>query len=69
MPGVREPAIRQGVDEFLSAAGYRYFITDAHLARAGTPLDPYGGGSELDAAIDAYRDRDRRFGGIEAQTA
>ncbi len=32
---------RRGIEEHLAAAGFRYFFTDAHLARAGTPLGTY----------------------------
>jgi len=32
---------RPGTDEFVAAAGYRYFFVDAHLAAAGTPLSVY----------------------------
>src|SRR5213078_941991 len=33
---------RRGIEEHLADAGFRYFFTDAHLARAGTPLGAYG---------------------------
>ena len=33
---------RPGIEEQLAAAGFRYFFTDAHLARAGEPLGTYG---------------------------
>ena len=32
---------RPGTDEFVAAAGYRYFFVDAHLAAAGVPLSVY----------------------------
>ncbi len=32
---------RPGTEEFVAAAGFRYFFTDAHLAAAGMPLSPY----------------------------
>ena len=32
---------RPGTDEFVAAAGFRYFFADAHMAAAGTPLSPY----------------------------
>jgi len=32
---------RPGTDEFVAAAGYRYFFVDAHVAAAGTPLSVY----------------------------
>src|SRR3989454_2186396 len=32
---------RRGIEDHLAAAGFRYFFTDAHLARAGTPLGMY----------------------------
>jgi 1,4-alpha-glucan branching enzyme len=33
--------VRRGVEEHLAAAGFRYFFTDAHLARAGIALGTY----------------------------
>jgi 1,4-alpha-glucan branching enzyme len=42
LPGVSRSRNRTGIDEFLGALGYRYFITDAHLAQAGNPLEQYG---------------------------
>jgi len=33
---------RRGIEEHLADAGFRYFFTDAHLARAGTALGGYG---------------------------
>jgi len=33
---------RRGIEEHLADAGFRYFFTDAHLARAGSPLGAYG---------------------------
>ncbi len=35
-------ALRAGIEEHLAAAGFRYFFTDAHLARAGSALGAYG---------------------------
>jgi 1,4-alpha-glucan branching enzyme len=32
---------RPGTDEFIAAAGYRYFFTDAHMAAAGIPWSAY----------------------------
>src|SRR5439155_1719228 len=32
---------RRAIEDHLAAAGFRYFFTDAHLARAGTPLGMY----------------------------
>jgi 1,4-alpha-glucan branching enzyme len=40
--GKREGRVRPGTEEQLAAAGFRYFFTDAHLARAGSPLGAYG---------------------------
>jgi 1,4-alpha-glucan branching enzyme len=37
-----ECAYRPGIEKFLAEAGFRYFFTDAHLAKAGTPLVAYG---------------------------
>ena len=36
-----ECAYRPGVEAHLADAGFRYFFTDAHLARAGAPLGAY----------------------------
>ena len=33
---------RRGIEEHLADAGFRYFFTDSHLARAGSPLGAYG---------------------------
>src|SRR5947208_568282 len=33
---------RRGIEEHLADAGFRYFFTDAHLARASSPLGAYG---------------------------
>jgi len=38
----RGKKVRRGVEQHLSDAGFRYFFTDAHLARAGSPLGAYG---------------------------
>ncbi len=36
------PAVtRVGIEEHLAAAGFRYFVVDAHLAHAGAPLGGY----------------------------
>src|SRR5437870_7182887 len=32
---------RRGIEEHLADAGFRYFFTDAHLARPGRPLGAY----------------------------
>lgn len=40
-PGGRVVAERPGVEEYLAAAGYEFFVTDAHLAAAGMPLGAY----------------------------
>jgi 1,4-alpha-glucan branching enzyme len=37
-----EPRMRPGIEEYLAAAGFRYFFTDAHLAHAGSALGDYG---------------------------
>ncbi|HYT82916.1 MAG TPA: 1,4-alpha-glucan branching protein domain-containing protein [Gemmatimonadales bacterium] len=44
LPGSGVPArgVRRGIEEHLADAGFRYFFTDAHLARAGSPLGAYG---------------------------
>ena len=33
---------RPGIEEHLEEAGFRFFFTDSHLARAGAPLGAYG---------------------------
>jgi 1,4-alpha-glucan branching enzyme len=40
-PGSRG-RVRRGIEQHLADAGFRYFFTDAHLARAGSPLGAYG---------------------------
>ena len=42
MPGEPARAIRRGIEEHLSEAGYRYFYVDSHMAHAGAPLGIYG---------------------------
>ena len=37
-PGATPSAHRAGIDEHLSAAGFRYFFVDAHIVDAGSPL-------------------------------
>lgn len=39
--GYRPPGERAGLETHLDAVGFRYFVTDAHLAGAGTPLSIY----------------------------
>ena len=34
--------IRPGIEEYVGAAGFRYFFVDSHLASAGRPLGIYG---------------------------
>ncbi len=43
----RAGEVRRGIDEHLSHVGYRWFVVDAHLARAGVPADPYDPDAEL----------------------
>ena len=38
----RGKKVRRGIEQHLADAGFRYFFTDAHLARAGSPLGAYG---------------------------
>jgi 1,4-alpha-glucan branching enzyme len=38
----RGKKVRAGIEQHLADAGFRYFFTDAHLARAGSPLGAYG---------------------------
>ena len=38
----RGQKVRRGIEQHLADAGFRYFFTDAHLARAGGPLGTYG---------------------------
>jgi 1,4-alpha-glucan branching enzyme len=40
LPGVT-PRVRDGIETHLTDAGYRFTVIDAHLARAGQPLDAY----------------------------
>ena len=40
--GGRGGRVRRGIEQHLADAGFRYFFTDAHLARAGSPLGAYG---------------------------
>jgi 1,4-alpha-glucan branching enzyme len=40
--GDKHTRVRRGIEEHLADAGFRYFFTDAHLARAGSALGTYG---------------------------
>ena len=40
-PGAPHPGQRAGTEEYLAAAGFRWFFTDAHLAQAGSALGGY----------------------------
>jgi 1,4-alpha-glucan branching enzyme len=42
LPGVA-PRVRAGIETSLEDAHYRFVVVDAHLARAGEPLEPYTG--------------------------
>ncbi len=41
LPAAPASGTRAGIEEHLASAGFRYFFTDAHLARAGTALGMY----------------------------
>lgn len=55
---------RPGIEEFLEEAGFRFFVTDAHLARAGAPLGAYG-----DVPLGAERFDAERHGEAHELTA
>jgi 1,4-alpha-glucan branching enzyme len=60
---------RPGIEEQLARAGFRYFFTDAHLARAGTPLGNYGDAPLGKERFDLDRDdADARSGGKAARS-
>lgn len=42
LPNAPETGVRPGIEEHLADAGYRFFFSDAHMARAGSPLGLYG---------------------------
>ena len=42
LPNAPDTGPRPGIEEYLADAGYRFFFTDAHMARAGSPLGLYG---------------------------
>jgi 1,4-alpha-glucan branching enzyme len=52
--GAPHPGPRAGIEEHLADAGFRYFFTDAHMARAGSALGGYAevpiGAERFDAA-------------------
>jgi len=54
--GAPHPGPRSGTEEFLAEAGFRYFFTDAHLARAGSAL---GGYAEVPLGAERF-DAERR---------
>jgi 1,4-alpha-glucan branching enzyme len=49
-PGAPWSASRAGIEQHLESAGYRYVVIDAHLARAGRPLEGYHSGPVAAAA-------------------
>jgi 1,4-alpha-glucan branching enzyme len=42
LPNAPDVGVRPGIEEYLADAGFRFFFTDAHMARAGSPLGLYG---------------------------
>src|SRR2546430_6689407 len=65
----RGKKVRRGIEQHLADAGFRYFFTDAHLARAGSPLGAYGeiplGAERFDAERHdpgSRRSEERRVG-------
>ena len=66
LPGAPGRGVRRGIEEHLADAGFRYFIVDAHAARAGEPLGVYGehvlGESEriAEAALPPRRESRKR---------
>ncbi len=42
LPDAPGAVVRRGIEEHLADAGFRYFVVDAHTARAGEPLGVYG---------------------------
>jgi len=42
LPNAPDTGPRPGIEEYLADAGFRFFFTDAHMARAGSPLGLYG---------------------------
>ena len=42
LPNAPDVGVRPGIEEYLADAGYKFFFTDAHMARAGSPLGLYG---------------------------
>jgi len=52
----RDGRMRRGIEEHLADAGFKYFFTDAHLARAGSPLSAYSDiTKETEAVRSPYR--------------
>ncbi len=44
LPNAPDTGPRPGIEEYLADAGFQFFFTDAHMARAGSPLGLYGQG-------------------------
>ena len=61
--GAPHPGPRAGTEEFLAAAGFRYFFTDAHLAQAGSVVGGYA-----EAPAEAGRAGAARHGGAAQHT-
>ena len=66
-PGAPHPGSRAGTEEFLAAAGFRYFFTDAHLAQAGSALGGYADAPGGRERADAGGREATRPGGVGAQ--
>jgi len=63
--GAPHPGPRAGTEEYLAAAGFRYFFTDAHLAQAGNAL---GGYAEVPIGAERF-DSARRATGATGRDA
>jgi len=57
LPGLYPSASRRGIEEFLSELDLRFFVTDAHLAHAGTTWDPYADLAEIAPPRDPQKER------------
>lgn len=61
VPGQRVRPGRPGLEEPLAAAGYRFFVTEAHLAGAGPAPTEYGGEAAAPPPADAPRSPYRTY--------
>lgn len=66
LPGAPNSGVRRGIEEHLADAGFGYTFTDAHQARAGTPLGASGDPATGPSAYVAHAGADAGVAGVQA---